>query len=165
MKKLIFIAVLSVFAFSNLIAQDGESIDGPTQKGKFVFSGATGLQFVSSNIEYEYDGEPYGDYDINSFSFMPGVGYFVIDNLAIGISANFTSITEKNEGEKYTISSTMILPTLLYYFPVEGQFKPLVQVGAGLMSTKEKDEEREAFEEVFEWISCFFRRRSIIFYK
>ena len=130
MKKLFLLTIL-LLSTSLIFSQ--------TEKGKIVLSGATGLQFISSNIEYEYDGQSNGDYDINSFSFMPGVAYFVMDNLAVGLTANFTSTTEKDQGEKYTVSSTMLLPTALYYFPVEGNFKPLVQVGAGLMSNKYKD--------------------------
>ena len=129
MKKVFLFAMALVFT-NVILAQ--------TEQGKIVLSGATGLQFVSSNIEWEYDGQSQGDYDQNSFSFMPSIGYFVMDNLAVGLAANFTSTTQKDEGDKYTVSSTMLLPTALYYFPVEGQFKPLLQVGAGLMSTKEK---------------------------
>lgn len=130
MKKVFLLAI--TLAFTNVILAQ-------TEKGKFMLSGATGLQFISSNIEYEYDGQSEGEYTQNSFSIMPSVGYFVVDNLAVGLSANFTSTTQKFEEEKYTVTSTMLLPTALYYFPVEGQFKPLLQVGAGLMSTKEKD--------------------------
>jgi len=129
MRKVFLLAI--ALAFTNVILAQ-------TEQGKFVLSGATGLQFISSNIEYEYNGQSDGDYDVSSFSFMPGVGYFVMDNLAVGLTANFTSTTQKDQGDKYTVSSTMLLPSALYYFPVEGQFKPLLQVGAGLMSTKEK---------------------------
>jgi outer membrane protein len=130
MKKVFFLAI--ALAFTNLIFEQ-------TEQGKFVLSGATGLQFISSNIDYEYDGQSLRNVTQSSFSIMPSIGYFVMDNLAVGLSANFSSTTQKNEGAKYTVSSTMLLPTAIYYFPVEGQFKPLLQVGAGLMSTKEKD--------------------------
>lgn len=129
MKKVFLLAI--TFVFTNVILAQ-------TEQGKFVLSGATGLQFISSNVEYEYDGQSQGDVTQSSFSIMPSIGYFVMDNLAVGLSANFSSTTLKDEGDKYTVSSTMLLPTAIYYFPVEGQFKPLLQVGAGLMSTKEK---------------------------
>jgi len=126
LKKFFLLAIVLVSA-NVILAQ--------TEQGKYVVSGATGLQFISSNIEYEYDGESQGDLTQTSFSFMPSVGYFVIDNLAIGLAANFTSTTQKDQGSKYTNKSTMILPSALYYFPVAGNLKPLVQVGAGIMST------------------------------
>ena len=126
MKKFILLAI--VFVSTNVILAQ-------TEQGKYVLSGATGLQFISSNIEYEQDGQSQGDITQTSFSFMPSVGYFVIDNLAIGLSANFISMTQKEQGRKYTNKSTMILPSAMYYFPVAGNLKPLVQVGAGIMST------------------------------
>lgn len=135
MKKLFLVAVLSVFAFSTVNAQDEGSSSGPTEQGNFVLSGAAGLQFISSNIEIEYDGESLGDYTVNTFSFMPSFGYFVMDNFAVGLSANFSTMTEKDDGNKYIVKSTMIIPSALYYFPVAGDVKPLVQVGAGYMSS------------------------------
>lgn len=129
MKKFFLLAILLV-STNVILAQ--------TEQGKYVVSGATGLQFISSNIEYEYDGQSLGDVTQTSFSIMPSFGYFAIDNLAIGLSANYSSTTQKDLGDKYTISSTMILPSALYYFPVAGNLRPLVQVGAGLMSTSEE---------------------------
>jgi outer membrane protein len=130
MKKVFLLAI--TLAFTNVIFAQ-------TEKGKFVLSGATGLQFVSSNIDYKYDGKSQGDVTQSSFSILPSIGYFVMDNLAVGLSANISSTTQKDEGDKYTVSSTMLLPTAIYYFPVEGQIKPFLQVGAGLMSIKEKE--------------------------
>ncbi len=129
MKKVFFLAI--TLAFTNVIFAQ-------TEQGKFVLSGATGLQFISSNVDYEYDGQSQGDVTQSSFSIMPSISYFVMDNLAVGLSANFSSTTQKDEGDKNTVSSTMLLPTAIYYFPLEGQFKPLLQFGAGLMSTKAK---------------------------
>ena len=55
---LILLAPLIVFGQIQISEDiDSESNVGPTQKGKFLISGATGLQFISSNIEYEYDGD------------------------------------------------------------------------------------------------------------
>ncbi|MDP3359597.1 MAG: outer membrane beta-barrel protein [Lutibacter sp.] len=119
-----------------------------TEQGKYVVSGATGLQFISSNIEYEYDGQSLGDITQTSFSFLPSIGYFVVDNLAIGLAANFTSVTQKDLGAKFTIKSTMILPSALYYFPVSGNLRPIVQVGAGFMSiVSEEDYDYQSYKD------------------
>lgn len=139
MKKFILLAIVLV-STNVILAQ--------TEQGKYVVSGATGLQFISSNIEYEYDGQSQGDLTQTSFSFMPSVGYFVIDNLAIGLAANFTSTTQKDQGDEYRISSTMMLPSALYYFPVSGNLRPIIQVGAGFMSTvSEIDYDYESYKE------------------
>ncbi|MBW8330498.1 MAG: porin family protein [Prolixibacteraceae bacterium] len=106
-----------------------------TIKGNFVLSGGTGLQFVSSNVKSVYDGETDYEDKISSLSVMPSFAYFVIDNLAIGLNSIITTATSKDEdGDKDVSISTMILPTALYYFPMEGKIRPLVQVGIGLSS-------------------------------
>jgi outer membrane protein len=114
-------------------------ITAQTEKGKLLLSGATGLQFLSTNLEVEYDGQSQGDFDQSSFSFTPGIGYFVIDNLAVGLSANFETLTQEDLGDTYTANSTTILPTLLYYFPLESKLRPYAQLAAGFTSAKEKE--------------------------
>ena len=148
MKKVFLLAIVLV-STNVILAQ--------TEQGKIVLSGATGLQFISSNIEYEYDGQSLGDVTQTSFSIMPSIGYFVMDNFAVGLTANFSSTTQKDQGDKYTIKSTMILPTALYYFPVAGNLKPLVQVGAGLMSTtSEEDYDYDSYKEKFSGLAINF---------
>lgn len=123
----IFLTMASQFSFAQTI------------KGNFVVSGGTGLQFVSSNVKNVYDGETAYEDKISSISVMPSFAYFVIDNLAIGLSSTITTSTNKQEdGDKYVSMSTLILPTALYYFPMEGKMRPIVQVGIGLSSETNK---------------------------
>ncbi|SDD29166.1 hypothetical protein [Williamwhitmania taraxaci] len=89
MKKLVLILI---------ILMPSISIFGQTTKGNFVLSGATGLQFISSNVKTVYDGKTVSEYDVNSFSFSPSFGYFVIDNLAIGLSSKQDSTHKCNLG-------------------------------------------------------------------
>lgn len=131
MKKIVFTSI--AFLFTVILM-------GQTEKGTFTVSGGTGLQFTSTTIEYEYDGDSLGDLDTNSFSIMASAGYFVIDNLSLGLSTTFSSTTTKDEGDKYTSKSTILMPTLSYYFPVEGNFRPFIQAGAGLASNVEEDD-------------------------
>lgn len=108
---------------------------GQTTKGNFVLSGGIGLQFISSNVKEVYDGTTSDEYTMNSFSILPSFGYFVIDNLAIGLSGNISSSTTKYEdGDKEKTNSTLIMPTALYYFPVAGKLRPLLQIGVGYTS-------------------------------
>ena len=91
MKKFFLLAIVLV-STNVILAQ--------TEQGKIVLSGATGLQFISSNIEVEYDGQSSGDMTENSFTIIPSIGYFVMDNLAVGMTANFSSTTQKSGGYK-----------------------------------------------------------------
>lgn len=131
MKKVIFLAI--ALAFANMtLAQ--------TEQGKVVLSGATGLQFVSSFSKVEYGDSSDNDIENRSYSIMPSIGYFVKDNLALGIATNFSYNTVENGEYAYTTNSTMLMPNLVYYFPTKGQFRPLLQGGAGFMAITTKQD-------------------------
>jgi len=130
MKKIILLLI---------VLMPGITIFGQTTKGNFVLSGGIGLQFIGSNVKEVYDGTTEDEYTINSFSILPSFGYFVMDNLAIGLSGNISSSTTKYEGgDKEKTNSTLILPTALYYFPMDGKLRPLVQIGVGYTSFTNK---------------------------
>lgn len=105
-----------------------------TEKGSFVLAGSTGLQFSSGTTKTNYYGNE-GEYKASTFSFTPTFAYFVVDDLAIGLSSTFTSM-EKSENEfEMSASSLTVLPTVLYYLPLEGKLRPFVQAGIGWSST------------------------------
>lgn len=122
MKKIFLLSILLVS--TNLILSQ-------TEQGKFVISGATSLQFMNRTIEYEYEGSSIGESKTNSFSILPSVSYFVIDNLAIGLFADFTSVSQDDSRGKIKSKSIILLPSALYYFAVKGDLKPVAQVGLG----------------------------------
>lgn len=69
---------------------------------------------------------------------MPTFGYFVIDNLAVGLSGNITATTYKYAaGDKSVSNSALIMPVAIYYFPMEGKIRPTVQIGGGYSSIRE----------------------------
>jgi outer membrane protein len=115
------------------------TIFGQTSKGNLVISGGTGLQFVSSSVKSVYDGKTGDEYTVTSFSLIPSFGYFVMDNLALGLSSTFSSSTQKDEdGNKYTSSSVLFVPTALYYFTLDEKIKPLAQIGIGYSTMTNK---------------------------
>ena len=82
----------------------------------------------------------------------PGIGYFVTDNLALGISASYQyhytrtpRYMDINPGggtvhygdNIYT--TTAVVPSLSYYIPSEKKLKPVLSVGVGYAFLKEKD--------------------------
>lgn len=146
MQKLLFTVALVTSLFLN----------AQTEKGKFVFSGSTGLGFTSLTTHQEYKGEESGDVKNRQFSFQPTLGYFVSNGLYIGIAADFTTETEEGSyyeeyyyGDGYNsytssyedkVNTTVIMPVIGYYFPVKGKFKPFAQFGIGLASAKSNGE-------------------------
>ena len=117
-----------------------------TQKGNFVLSGKTDLNFLFSNITTGTDSVKTGETKSDQFGFTAGVGYFIADNLSVGIfgtySYNYSKIGSSNYQPSFTQNITQsftILPQLQYYFPLEGKLKPFVAIGAGYGWLQERD--------------------------
>ncbi|NOU48579.1 MAG: porin family protein [Bacteroidales bacterium] len=143
MKKLILcwmVMILSIPMFAQ------------TSKGDFVISGGTNLQFIAGNYKHVYDGTTLSKYSTNAFSLNPLVGYFVIDNLAVGLMAQFASSKDKNDDDDvYKTSQISLMPMAIYYFPVDGNFRPFLQTGIGYASQnmtytpKNGDEDKQTY--------------------
>ena len=115
-----------------------------TEKGKFVVSGSTGLGFGNISSELRYYGvlDAGDEYKTSTFSFTPGVGYFVMDNLAVGLSMGYSKSTKKwvRDGDTDSQSQTLLMPFAGYYFPIGGSFRPFLQIGLGYDSRLVKEE-------------------------
>jgi outer membrane protein len=126
MKKLLVLLVVLLTA-SAIFAQ--------TKKGDFVLSGGTGLTSIFTSSTPVYDGQSGDKTKGSSISFLPSFGYFVIDNLAIGLTGNIAHNAYKYEdGDKDVMNSILILPTAIYFFPIDGKIRPLAQIGVGIAS-------------------------------
>ena len=118
-------------------------VTAQTEKGSFLLSGSGSLDFASMKVKVES-----GDYSeesgkISTFEFTPAAGYFVLNNLAVGVQYSMSSTSEKDDGDKYTESTTMLFPFALLYFG-KGNVKPFVQAGYGPGWAKLKyDNEKE----------------------
>jgi hypothetical protein len=94
MKKFIIPFIMALMVFSNGMAQ--------TQKGNWLLGGS--LSFNS----YKQ-----GESKATIIDFSPNAGYFVIDDLALGVNLSFQSV--KPEDEDAT-TSLAIGPMVRYYF-------------------------------------------------
>lgn len=103
------ILLFAVISFSSLSF-------GQINKGNWIVSGNSTLQVSSSKVE------GWGS-STTTVVFSPSVGYFVIDGLSVGISANVLN----SEGS--TIYS--ILPSASYYFQTQSNVKPFMEIGIG----------------------------------
>lgn len=91
MKKITLCAVIAVFSLISVQAQE-EKLN-QTTKGKWLFGSEAGISFASSSADFEFDGEDSGvESKVSSFRINPNVGYFVIDNLSIGLDVDFTAL-------------------------------------------------------------------------
>ena len=135
MKKLLLVAVVSIFAFTNANAQ--------TEKVNWMFGGDTSISFNSTKSTYEYDGEEDGDTTLTNISFTPSANYFVIDNLAIGLGFNFSSRKYGYDGEHESkFNSISIIPNATFFFESDSVV-PFIGAGAGLMYASYGDEDSQ----------------------
>ena len=141
MKKLLFVAAVAVFGLSNVNAQ--------TEKGKWVFGSDAGISFASSTAKAEFDGEEFdGKSTVSTFIISPNAGYFIIDNLAIGLDFNFTSTKYKFEeegfDEEFDTNSFGVFPGATYFFKTD-KLAPYVGAGIGYLSVNEGDEDFDKY--------------------
>ena len=100
MKKLIFLLPLmfTLSAFSQN--------EKPITKGNIIISGGGTIQYSKVNANSNYN------QSIFSVSLNPGIGYFFVNNLALGLTTNFNYYSTENN-KFYSIG---IGPTIKYYF-------------------------------------------------
>jgi outer membrane protein len=127
-------------------------ITAQTEKGTFAISGKTGLGFNSTTVKYENGGNTTNGPKTNSFNISPSFGYFVIDNLSLGLDFNYTTVTTKQKiltlspdaingmivDEKITQNTLSIVPTATYFFS-KGKTRPYINAGIGYGNTKQKN--------------------------
>lgn len=145
-----------------------------TQKGKFVVSGKTDLNFLFSKITTGTDNVRTGDSKSEQYGVTAGAGYFLIDNLSMGISRAYSYTYSKTGASNYGSSNTQnitqsftILPQLQYYFPIEGKLKPFLAIGVGYMWLQERDSRiTDNYNKVYNFIRHFLNWcfRSFLFY-
>lgn len=114
-----------------------------TQKGKIVLSGNTDLSFLFTKIISGTDSVQTGKTNSEQYAVSVGGGYFIADNISVGItgsySYNYTNIQGFGNTPKTITTSYTILPQFQYYIPVEGKLRPFAAVGAGYAWMEERD--------------------------
>lgn len=129
MKKLLLSAI-AVFAFATANAQDGTATETGFSKGNVFLSGTVG--FSSSKQ---------GDDSTNGFTLAPKAGYFVTNNIALGLGVDLT--TSKNDDGVNTINKQNNFGGQVfgrYYFTPASQFSLFGQLGVGFGSQKHTTE-------------------------
>ncbi|WP_300670119.1 OmpW family outer membrane protein [Soonwooa sp.] len=133
MKKLLLFGALALFGAMN----------AQTEKGSWVIGGSTTLGFTTATSKYKYQGESADGPKVSSISVTPSVGYFVANNIAIGLDLGISSVTQKNEedlySEKNTTTTIAVMPTASYYFKSASNIIPYLGVGVGYASSNNKN--------------------------
>jgi len=101
-----------------------------TEKGNFLLGGTSSLNFASLSVNLENDNISEDVGKMSNLEFTPGAGYFIADNLAVGVQFSVNSASQEEDGDKYTETTTMLLPFARLYFG-KSNVKPFVQAGIG----------------------------------
>lgn len=126
MKKIFAVAAFALFGLMN----------AQTEKGSWVIGGSTNLGFNSVTTKYSVENESETSPATNTFSFTPTVGYFVMDNLAVGIDLGLLNVSTKDDDYKETSNTFSVMPTGTYYFKATPSLRPYVGAGVGYATTK-----------------------------
>jgi len=121
MKKII-LTVAAVFAMSFANAQDKKESSEGFAKGDVFLSGSFNL----GSKKYSED----GNFKESSFSIAPKVGYFVSENIALGLGLGFSSAkVEENEGDDETkVNTTAVTAFGRYYATPSSKFSVFGQL-------------------------------------
>ena len=133
MKKLLFMAAVAVFGLTSVNAQEEASTSGFAQGDVF----ATGtIAFVSEST---------GDVKDNGFTFSPKAGYFVSENIAVGVALGYTTTnSEVPNVEDYKTNMFEAGVFGRYYFTPASQFSFFGELGVNFESSKEEQGNAEA---------------------
>ena len=130
MKKLLFMAAVAVFGFTNVNAQE----DATT----FGFGEAD--LFLEGNISFNSTNDKNSDTKESGFNISPKLGYFMTEDLAIGGMLSYNSFKEEVAGvDTEDFSGFGVGAFARYYFLDLGErFKTYSEFGIGYSSNKDK---------------------------
>ncbi len=133
MKKLLLVAAVAAFA----------SVNAQMQKGTWVVGATSNLGFNSVNTSVKYSGNGVSETEdgptVNTFTFNPSVGHFIIDNLAVGLDFGYVNVSTEEGGDKMIMNTVSVLPTGTYYFYNEGKVIPYLGAGIGYSAITAKE--------------------------
>lgn len=121
MKKII-LTVAAVFAFGFANAQEGIVTEG-FAKGDVFISGAVGFGSTKT-----------GDFKTNDFEIAPRAGYFVTENIAVGVALGYQSAKLDFDGEDVKNNTLSVGAFGRYYFTPASKFSLFGQLGVNYNS-------------------------------
>lgn len=160
MRNLKILFTLSIFfcTLSSLSQSKNETLTSPTSKGNYIIGGSSGFNFSSVSLKIKSDSLETQDLGLRetSLSLTPIAGYFLIDDLAIGLGLSL--ILDKSKSDEFNFKSTnttfIFTPFIRYYF-TKGTIKPFLQGNLGIGTSNSTNEfnsqETESKNSVFNY--------------
>ena len=152
-KSLLLITIIRFIGLTSLNAQlnQGNIMTGlsTTFSGNSTYSEGPGLASGLFNLGFstvkDLDDDEI-DAKFAALNFNPRVGYFIIDNLAVGLELMAGIVREKDPEDSDTWTVTTLVAGLFvrYYYPIE-KIYPFAELNVGFGSTKYKSEYGEEY--------------------
>lgn len=130
MKK---IGLLSVFAVLVQVSMVAQILD----QGNFIIGSTVG--FSTANSQVNTNGVTNEGLSARQINIAPSLGYFLMDQLAVGLGADFTlnAVTQPNK-DKTEDSDLLFGPFARYYFPVEEHIAGFFVANFGFGNSKDE---------------------------
>ena len=131
MRKILTLAMLSAFALA---------ANAQTEKGKIIVGGSIGYSNNKNNRD-TFDSKQTG------FTLLPSAGYFIEDNLALGLGIGYSGVTvTSNDKSKFLLRQKnktdyfMVSPFIRHYVNISDQFKFFSQLSVPMQWGNVKNE-------------------------
>ncbi|NOU18733.1 MAG: outer membrane beta-barrel protein [Bacteroidales bacterium] len=130
LKSFFGVFILMLFVFS---------VHGQTTRGTILIGGESNFDLSSMNSKWKSDDGSGSFSNTISLGISPKIGFFIIDNLAVGVKLpiGFQFQKDKNN-DKYSSTSLGISPFLKYYFGTSN-IKPYLNGSVGFSNLVMKD--------------------------
>lgn len=145
-KGLFLVSGLCLFSISVLNAQfsKGQTLLGLTSSSNLYnlysdYSGGTSnlIHLGFSTMKYKSNSGNGDSEKIRTFNLSPRAGYFIIDNLAVGLDVNLSFLSYGSGDDKESTTALGIGPFVRYYKPLD-KCSPFVEVGGSIGTLRNK---------------------------
>jgi outer membrane protein len=115
---------------------------GQLEKGNIFIQGSSSIGFSSEKYTYISGGTSTESSKSTNFGFSPKVGYFVIDNLPLGLLIDVNAYKNKaiDSDNQNTSNELLFGPFARYYFLPQNELKPMAEIYAGFGGSKDKSD-------------------------
>lgn len=132
MKKITTLLILLLIQIYSLM-----SLKAQTDKGNYLFGGQYTLVFSNKNIN---DGSFATKQ--STFEISPKIGYFIFNNIPIGLAFRYSYLNEIYNQKTNTTTSFSLIPFVRTYFG-NAKFKPYLHFGFGVGNEDNKSKDQQ----------------------
>ncbi len=128
----------SGLVLSFLLFMSSVLVYGQLEKGNCFMYGSSSMGLSTEKDSYTSGSTTTESSKSTYFDFSPSAGYFVIDNLPVGLKIQFNHSKTKNSNssDEYTGNQIMAGPFARYYFLAQEKLKPMAEAYVGFGSSK-----------------------------